>query len=266
MTKFIPFVQPHTTNSLLSFFSFLQNNVPHIFTYKYICKGQYFCKPHFKQLFKAKGNYSEGFGKQKHSAKWLTRDENNSTASNTEQQQEQEEQEQEQEEQVFEGRRRSGQQKRGEEMKKGSAVQEGSSSSSSSSPRPWREATTATALAKPSGAAGRSTLRARAEPNNNSSRANNNAGGLYNVDEEIEKLCDVVERISANNDGGDDDDDGHQLSSTFKFKHIFYDEEALNTFESLVGTLLAAKKRGNTTLLFLSRFLSFFFFLFYSSS
>jgi len=27
--------------------------------------GQLFCKPHFKQLFKTKGNYSEGFGKLK---------------------------------------------------------------------------------------------------------------------------------------------------------------------------------------------------------
>lgn len=27
--------------------------------------GQVFCKPHFKQLFKTKGNYSEGFGKLK---------------------------------------------------------------------------------------------------------------------------------------------------------------------------------------------------------
>jgi len=33
--------------------------------------GQFFCKPHFKQLFASKGNYDEGFGKQKHSAKWV---------------------------------------------------------------------------------------------------------------------------------------------------------------------------------------------------
>eukprot|EP01117_Protostelium_nocturnum_P019597 TRINITY_DN8539_c0_g1_i4.p1 TRINITY_DN8539_c0_g1~~TRINITY_DN8539_c0_g1_i4.p1 ORF type:complete len:613 (-),score=298.29 TRINITY_DN8539_c0_g1_i4:108-1946(-) len=32
--------------------------------------GQYYCKPHFKQLFKTKGNYDEGFGGEKHSAKW----------------------------------------------------------------------------------------------------------------------------------------------------------------------------------------------------
>jgi len=33
--------------------------------------GRFFCKPHFKQLFATKGNYDEGFGNQKHSAKWL---------------------------------------------------------------------------------------------------------------------------------------------------------------------------------------------------
>ena len=34
--------------------------------------GQFFCKPHYKQRFLQKGNYSEGFGKEKHSAKWLS--------------------------------------------------------------------------------------------------------------------------------------------------------------------------------------------------
>lgn len=33
--------------------------------------GVMYCKPHFKQLFATKGNYDEGFGKQKHSAKWI---------------------------------------------------------------------------------------------------------------------------------------------------------------------------------------------------
>jgi hypothetical protein len=28
-------------------------------------------KPHFKQLFKAKGNYDEGFGKEQHKKKWV---------------------------------------------------------------------------------------------------------------------------------------------------------------------------------------------------
>jgi len=32
--------------------------------------GVTYCKPHFKQLFAAKGNYDEGFGKEKHTAKW----------------------------------------------------------------------------------------------------------------------------------------------------------------------------------------------------
>mmetsp|Transcript_143690 Transcript_143690/g.203256 ORF Transcript_143690/g.203256 Transcript_143690/m.203256 type:complete len:117 (+) Transcript_143690:50-400(+) len=32
--------------------------------------GKYYCKPHFKQLFQSKGNYSEGFGEDKPTAKW----------------------------------------------------------------------------------------------------------------------------------------------------------------------------------------------------
>ena len=32
---------------------------------------QVYCKAHFKQLFKAKGNYSEGFGEEQHKNKWL---------------------------------------------------------------------------------------------------------------------------------------------------------------------------------------------------
>jgi len=37
-------------------------------------KGVFYCKPHFKQLFAAKGNYDEGFGNEKHTAKWIDRD------------------------------------------------------------------------------------------------------------------------------------------------------------------------------------------------
>merc|ERR1712000_726340 len=32
--------------------------------------GKYYCKPHFKQLFQAKGNYSDGFGEEAPTAKW----------------------------------------------------------------------------------------------------------------------------------------------------------------------------------------------------
>ncbi|KAJ3011513.1 LIM domain and actin-binding protein 1 [Thoreauomyces humboldtii] len=32
--------------------------------------GQYYCKPHFKQLFKLKGNYAEGFGQEQHKKLW----------------------------------------------------------------------------------------------------------------------------------------------------------------------------------------------------
>ena len=33
--------------------------------------GKYYCKPHFKQLFQLKGNYSEGFGEEQHKMKWV---------------------------------------------------------------------------------------------------------------------------------------------------------------------------------------------------
>ena len=33
-------------------------------------KGEIFCKTHFKMLFKIKGNYDEGFGREQHKAKW----------------------------------------------------------------------------------------------------------------------------------------------------------------------------------------------------
>ncbi|KAJ3173325.1 LIM domain and actin-binding protein 1 [Geranomyces variabilis] len=33
--------------------------------------GVYYCKPHFKQLFKLKGNYAEGFGLEDHKKQWL---------------------------------------------------------------------------------------------------------------------------------------------------------------------------------------------------
>lgn len=38
-------------------------------------KGVFYCKPHFKQLFATKGNYDEGFGKEKHTAKWIEKTE-----------------------------------------------------------------------------------------------------------------------------------------------------------------------------------------------
>jgi phage FluMu protein Com len=34
-------------------------------------QGRTYCKPHFKQLFKAKGNYDEGFGTEQHKKKWV---------------------------------------------------------------------------------------------------------------------------------------------------------------------------------------------------
>eukprot|EP00041_Stephanoeca_diplocostata_P020201 m.447844 g.447844 ORF g.447844 m.447844 type:complete len:104 (+) comp21504_c0_seq10:1156-1467(+) len=34
--------------------------------------GQLYCKPCFKKMFKLKGNYDEGFGKEQHKKKWIT--------------------------------------------------------------------------------------------------------------------------------------------------------------------------------------------------
>jgi phage FluMu protein Com len=33
-------------------------------------EGKFYCKPHFKQLFATKGNYSEGFGLEQHKNRW----------------------------------------------------------------------------------------------------------------------------------------------------------------------------------------------------
>ncbi|XP_038143999.1 LIM domain and actin-binding protein 1-like isoform X1 [Cyprinodon tularosa] len=40
--------------------------------------GKIYCKPHFSQLFKAKGNYDEGFGHRPHKELWEPRDEDES--------------------------------------------------------------------------------------------------------------------------------------------------------------------------------------------
>ena len=37
-------------------------------------EGKIYCKTHFKQLFKLKGNYNEGFGTEQHKKKWLAKD------------------------------------------------------------------------------------------------------------------------------------------------------------------------------------------------
>ncbi|KAL4659239.1 LIM domain-containing protein 2-like [Arapaima gigas] len=37
-------------------------------------QGEFYCKPHFQQLFKSKGNYDEGFGRRQHKELWATKD------------------------------------------------------------------------------------------------------------------------------------------------------------------------------------------------
>uniref|UniRef100_A0A8B9S2S0 LIM zinc-binding domain-containing protein n=1 Tax=Apteryx owenii TaxID=8824 RepID=A0A8B9S2S0_APTOW len=38
-------------------------------------RGNIYCKPHFNQLFKAKGNYDEGFGHKQHKELWASKTE-----------------------------------------------------------------------------------------------------------------------------------------------------------------------------------------------
>lgn len=40
--------------------------------------GHMFCTPHYKQLFKSKGNYDEGFGQKPHKELWNSKNQNNS--------------------------------------------------------------------------------------------------------------------------------------------------------------------------------------------
>ncbi|XP_036602123.1 xin actin-binding repeat-containing protein 2 isoform X2 [Trichosurus vulpecula] len=40
--------------------------------------GQIYCKPHFKQLFKSKGNYDEGFGHKPHKERWRYKNQSSS--------------------------------------------------------------------------------------------------------------------------------------------------------------------------------------------
>lgn len=42
-------------------------------------QGKYYCKPHLQQLFKLKGNYDEGFGREQRKADWVKKDPNATT-------------------------------------------------------------------------------------------------------------------------------------------------------------------------------------------
>uniref|UniRef100_A0A8C0ZKU7 LIM zinc-binding domain-containing protein n=1 Tax=Cyanistes caeruleus TaxID=156563 RepID=A0A8C0ZKU7_CYACU len=44
--------------------------------------GKIYCKPHFKQLFKSKGNYDEGFGHKQHKELWNSKDQLSSIKNN----------------------------------------------------------------------------------------------------------------------------------------------------------------------------------------
>ncbi|XP_030077718.1 LIM domain-containing protein 2 [Microcaecilia unicolor] len=41
--------------------------------------GEFYCKPHFQQLFKSKGNYDEGFGRKQHKELWAHKEVENGT-------------------------------------------------------------------------------------------------------------------------------------------------------------------------------------------
>ncbi|XP_061761508.1 LIM domain-containing protein 2 isoform X1 [Nerophis ophidion] len=42
-------------------------------------QGEFYCKPHFQQLFKSKGNYDEGFGRKQHKERWASKETDNIT-------------------------------------------------------------------------------------------------------------------------------------------------------------------------------------------
>ncbi|KAK6312046.1 hypothetical protein J4Q44_G00177100 [Coregonus suidteri] len=41
--------------------------------------GDFYCKPHYQQLFKSKGNYDEGFGRKQHKELWTAKEGENIT-------------------------------------------------------------------------------------------------------------------------------------------------------------------------------------------
>uniref|UniRef100_A0A3Q3EZI2 LIM zinc-binding domain-containing protein n=1 Tax=Labrus bergylta TaxID=56723 RepID=A0A3Q3EZI2_9LABR len=45
--------------------------------------GRMYCKPHYKQLFKSKGNYDEGFGQKPHKELWSNKNQENSSEKRT---------------------------------------------------------------------------------------------------------------------------------------------------------------------------------------
>ncbi|KAA8585433.1 hypothetical protein FQN60_004127 [Etheostoma spectabile] len=42
-------------------------------------QGEFYCKPHYQQLFKSKGNYDEGFGRKQHKELWASKETDNIT-------------------------------------------------------------------------------------------------------------------------------------------------------------------------------------------
>jgi hypothetical protein len=68
-------------NSALYVFVMYAFMLTHTRTHIYYSTGTYaalqgktYCKVHFKQLFKMKGNYDEGFGREQHKTKWVKKD------------------------------------------------------------------------------------------------------------------------------------------------------------------------------------------------
>uniref|UniRef100_A0A8C6TV17 LIM domain containing 2 n=1 Tax=Neogobius melanostomus TaxID=47308 RepID=A0A8C6TV17_9GOBI len=42
-------------------------------------QGEFYCKAHYQQLFKSKGNYDEGFGRKQYKERWTNKDSENIT-------------------------------------------------------------------------------------------------------------------------------------------------------------------------------------------
>jgi len=66
----------------MSFFAFFKNSFLVLSLGNYASlHGRMYCTPHYKQLFKSKGNYDEGFGQKPHKELWNNKTQQNSADS-----------------------------------------------------------------------------------------------------------------------------------------------------------------------------------------
>ena len=109
-----------------------------------------------------------------------------------------------------------------------------SKGSATSSPSPTSPRTSTPPSGRTGGMGGSMIVRReRGGPSQAEAKGATHVPGGYDVDDEVGKLVSICQRLCGGKGKGE-----------FTFKDIFYDEEAESTFESLMGTLKAAKRRG----------------------